>query len=234
MAAGPLPRGAGGERLCRRAFFPQPTQDTMDSPILNLSRIQYAGHSTGEWDRLVAAMNPGDPVLVSPSVSDYFRDVLPLWRVFAGGFAFKEGDELPKVFVYLWEWDAPALGQSGPYPITLDALRARIPAARSQLTAESGFSPALVRIERHRMSATQGEVSIYYDGRKLGRFGDDTRLISTSRAFILEHWHPDEVREGDGRSVLAGWAGQPDAYWIEAARRELMREPSRAIRGDRD
>jgi hypothetical protein len=204
----------------------------MDVPILNLSMIQYAGHSPGEWDCLVTAMNSGDPVLVSSSVSDYFRDVLPPWRVFAGGFAFKEGDELPKVFVYLREWDGPALVQSGPYPITLDALRSRIPAARSQLTAESVFNPALLRIERHRMSVTQGEVSIYYDGRKLGRFGDDIRLISTSRAFILKYWHPDEVREGDGRSVLGGWAGQPDAYWIEAARRELMREPSRAIRVD--
>lgn len=205
----------------------------MASPILNLSNIQYAGPSTGEWDRLVAAMDSGDPVLVSPSVSDYFRGVLPPWSIFAGGFAFKEGDELPKVFVYVWDSDGPALVQSGRYPITLDALRSRIPAARSQCTAESVFNPALVRIERHRMSVTQGEVSIHYDGRKLGRFGDDIRLISTSRAFILEYWHPDEVREGDGRSVLAGWAGQPDAYWIEAARRELMREPSRAIRGDR-
>ena len=65
--------------------------------------------------------------------------------------------------------------------------------------APAGFDPAKVTITRHRMSTTQGEVSVAYDGRTIWfHAGDDIRLC------------PD----GEYR-------GHDDAYWIEATRKHL-------------
>lgn len=56
------------------------------------------------------------------------------------------------------------------------------------------FDPAKVEITRHRMSTTQGEVSVAYDGQHIERYGDDIRL------------GPD------------GYHGRPDEFWIDVAR----------------
>jgi hypothetical protein len=46
------------------------------------------------------------------------------------------------------------------------------------------FNPALVTVERHWRSTTQVESSISYDGKTLGRFGDDAKIHP------LGHWQP--------------------------------------------
>lgn len=63
------------------------------------------------------------------------------------------------------------------------------------------FNPDLVTIARTRFSTTQGEVTLYYDGKKLERFGDTIKL-----------------RDG-------GWHGLTDAEWIDVARRFVRLKP---------
>lgn len=66
------------------------------------------------------------------------------------------------------------------------------------------FDPALVWIERHRFSATQGEVSVFYDGDCLGRYGDDIKMV-------VEGAHRGEYH------------GRDDAYWIDVAKRQAIK-----------
>lgn len=73
----------------------------------------------------------------------------------------------------------------------------------------SAFDPAQVLIERHRMSVTQGEVSVTYRGRLLGRFGDELRICPRGNG---EHVHDD------GPVCFGGWHGHNDQHWIDAAR----------------
>jgi hypothetical protein len=73
-------------------------------------------------------------------------------------------------------------------------LDSKIPSLTSAHLDE--FDPADVRIERHRLSTTQGEVSVYYRGEKIERYGDRIEM------------------NGAGE-----WVGRPDSVWIEAARR---------------
>lgn len=61
----------------------------------------------------------------------------------------------------------------------------------------SDFNAALVTIQRHRSSTTQGEVSVSYEGRLLGRYGDNIQLVGK------------------------GWVGIADAEWVETARKFL-------------
>lgn len=58
------------------------------------------------------------------------------------------------------------------------------------------FDPALVRINRKRFSATQGEVEVEYDGIRIEQFGDTITM---------------------GKDGL--FQGLPDDFWIEVARR---------------
>lgn len=62
------------------------------------------------------------------------------------------------------------------------------------------FDGRLFRIETHRFSVTQGEVSLFYDGDCLGRFGDDYKI------------------GGDGQ-----FRGRPLRYWEDAAKK-ILRE----------
>lgn len=64
------------------------------------------------------------------------------------------------------------------------------------------FNPLEVAIVRHRLSTTQGEVSVSYAGEKLGRFGDTIELIPGG-----------------------SWEGRDDAAWIEVARRIVEARP---------
>lgn len=72
--------------------------------------------------------------------------------------------------------------------------------------APLSFNPERVVIERHRVSTTQGSVSVSYDGWHIARFGD---------TFALR----------DGKE----WAGLPDSLWIETARRWFEGEISPAV-----
>lgn len=62
------------------------------------------------------------------------------------------------------------------------------------------YKPDQLTITRHRISTTQGEVSLAYMGEPLGRYGDDYKLGE------------------DG-----AWRGYPDSYWHDAARLILER-----------
>ncbi|EHK77705.1 hypothetical protein SM0020_12295 [Sinorhizobium meliloti CCNWSX0020] len=62
------------------------------------------------------------------------------------------------------------------------------------------FDGRLFRIETHRFSVTQGEVSLFYDGECLGRYGDDYKI------------------GGDGQ-----YRGRPLRYWEDAAKK-ILRE----------
>ena len=78
---------------------------------------------------------------------------------------------------------------------------------QDDIESKAGFDPALVRIERHRFSVTQGEATLYYQGKKLARFGDDIEL------------------QLDGE-----WRGYPDSFWVWIARCKVeeMQEKARA------
>jgi hypothetical protein len=73
------------------------------------------------------------------------------------------------------------------------------------------FDPSRVRIERHRMSVTQGETSVFYDGRLLNRYGD--------KIIILEKDATPPV----GAQVLGGFHGYGDDEWVDVARRVITR-----------
>lgn len=62
------------------------------------------------------------------------------------------------------------------------------------------FDKRKLEIVRHRYSVTQGEVSLIYDGRKLGQWGDKIEL---------SHW---------------GWRGICDDQWVTLAKRTLADE----------
>ncbi len=90
-------------------------------------------------------------------------------------------------------------------------------------TAET-FDPSCVRIERHRRSVTQGEVSLFYQGEKLGRFGDDVQTCKT--VIDSNEPHPHD----DGAVCFGGWHGRPDADWINSARYEVNKKAAAAGR----
>ena len=104
-------------------------------------------------------------------------------------------------------------GYNGAYT---KALRDR----RAEITQTGGpsevFDPAAVRIERHSLSTTQREVSVFYHGELLGRFGDDTR---PSGRQCCDGREPHEL--SDGAQCHGGWRGDGDERWISAARYEV-------------
>lgn len=61
------------------------------------------------------------------------------------------------------------------------------------------FNPDSVHINHKRFSVAQGEVELFYNGERLGQFGDNIKLI-------------------DGQ-----WRGHPDDYWIDVARLVLAK-----------
>lgn len=72
------------------------------------------------------------------------------------------------------------------------------------------FDRSLFSIETHRFSTTQGEVSLFYDGEKLGRFGDDYKI------------------GGNGQ-----FSGRSLSYWEDAAKRILQERHVEAVRKQR-
>jgi hypothetical protein len=89
-------------------------------------------------------------------------------------------------------------------------LEHRDQAGRDVTDAAADFDPAVVRIERHRISVTQGEVSVSYRGELLGRYGDRIGLCT------------DSAHDHGGASCLSGWHGHGDSFWIDAARTAVV------------
>ncbi|MBY3055054.1 hypothetical protein HF263_03040 [Rhizobium leguminosarum] len=85
-----------------------------------------------------------------------------------------------------------------------EAYAAVYPDHAAELAAEKAaqvapFDAAKVTITRKRFSATQGEVLVEYDGKRLEQYGDNIKLARTG-----------------------AWEGEPDAYWIAVAEREAV------------
>jgi hypothetical protein len=78
-----------------------------------------------------------------------------------------------------------------------------------EVVEANGFNPDKVTIVRHRRSTTQGEVEVRYAGELCGRYGDGIALV-------------------DGE-----WQGQPDEYWVSAARTWFWIPRALGGRGDR-
>lgn len=78
-------------------------------------------------------------------------------------------------------------------------------------TTPDAFDPDAVQIERHRQSVTQGEVSVFYRGELLGRFGDNIVLCTDGSNGREPHPHDD------GASCFGGFHGRGDRYWIDTA-----------------
>lgn len=74
-----------------------------------------------------------------------------------------------------------------------------------------------VRIERHRGSVTQGEVSVVLDGELLGRYGDQVGICTTGSNGRDPHTH------ADGAVCFGGFHGLPDAHWYQVANRVAAR-----------
>lgn len=90
--------------------------------VLDLRAIEYDGATGEEWSAVLQAMHSGEPALVSESIADYFLEVLPPVAMFAGGFAFAEGAEIPTVFIRTGKRSDPWLVQRGPIAETRAAL----------------------------------------------------------------------------------------------------------------
>jgi hypothetical protein len=96
-----------------------------------------------------------------------------------------------------------------------EAYAAMYPDHAAELAAEKAaqvepFDAAKVKITRKRFSATQGEVLVEYDGRRIEQYGDNIKLAETG-----------------------AWEGLTDAHWIaiaerEAVKRGLAAEPAAA------
>lgn len=73
-----------------------------------------------------------------------------------------------------------------------------------------------IRIERHRASVTQGEVSVFLDGELLARYGDKVE-ICTSGCGNQPRTHED------GAVCFGGFHGLGDAHWYEVGNRIAAR-----------
>jgi len=73
----------------------------------------------------------------------------------------------------------------------------------------AAIDPADVRIERHRRSVTQGSVSVFYRDELINTFGDDIGPCKCA----------DSVHDHGGATVIAGWHGRSDRYWVDVAAR---------------
>lgn len=77
-----------------------------------------------------------------------------------------------------------------------------------------------IRIERHRLSVTQGEVSVFHHGDLVGRFGDDIRLCTDKRH---DHNH-------DGSVCVGGWRGHGNQYWVAVVFDDAARKLQAAVK----
>jgi hypothetical protein len=88
------------------------------------------------------------------------------------------------------------------------------------------FDPAAVRIERHRPSVTQGEVSVFYRSELLGRYRDDVQLCTGGSNGHEPHPH------ADGASCFGGFHGLGDRYWVYQVAAAQVAERARPVGSD--
>lgn len=101
--------------------------------ILDLRAIEHGHRSSAQWHTIRTAMESGAITLVSDSVAEYFRDVLPPRSIFAAGFSFAEGNEPRTVFVRLGTCGAPWLMQRGNESHVVKTLRSLLGPVRERL-----------------------------------------------------------------------------------------------------
>lgn len=72
--------------------------EVVDSPILDYSTTTREDSQSPAWSELLAALDTGDPCWVSPSVYDYFLEVLPPRWMSGSTYVFTEGVDAPTLF----------------------------------------------------------------------------------------------------------------------------------------
>lgn len=82
----------------------------------------------------------------------------------------------------------------------------------------AAFDPAAVRIERHRGSVTQREVSVFYGEELLGRFRDNLERCT------------DNSHNHDGAACFGGLHGRGDRHWVDVAAYEVAQRGARVRR----
>ena len=112
---------------------------------------------------------------------------------------YKRGTGFYKPFSVVHISDKPAK----PLPVDLDAIERQTmqeiaDAGEAATLGGAPYNPDLLRIKRSQPSTTQGEVVLFYNGRKIERYGDTIR-----------------------RNDLGEYRGHPDEYWHDVARRAL-------------
>jgi hypothetical protein len=138
-------------------------------------RIQRVGGYSAQWD-------------------DEKAEPVARIRVYSRGTGFYK----PRSVVHISDKPAKAL------PIDLDTieratLQAIEDAGQPATLGGAPFDASRLKIRRRRSSTSQGEVELYYNGRKLSRYGDMIRLV-------------------DGQ-----YQGHSDDYWREVAERDLIK-----------
>ncbi|PTR08656.1 MULTISPECIES: DUF3560 domain-containing protein [unclassified Novosphingobium] len=121
-------------------------------------------------------------------------------RIYAGGSAFHK----PRAVVHISDKPAKAL------PLDLAAIEAATAfelenAGQPATLGGAPYDAEQLRIKRYRPSTTQGEVVLFYAGRKIDRFGDSIR-----------------------RTDAGTYEGYPDAHWHQVAERVLTAAEERA------
>jgi hypothetical protein len=170
-----------------------------------ISQALYSNNSGGSYSPFETVEIAADGRRVISGRSYVKVDPAPLpavarIRIYAGGSAFYK----PRAIVHISDKPAKAL------PINLDAIEAA--AARELANAGepatlggAPYDPALLSIRRVVESTCQGSATLFYNGRKIERFGD---MIQRTDAGTYE--------------------GRGDDYWHDVARRALTEAQERA------
>lgn len=156
-----------------------------------LTQATYSANSGGSYSPLETVEIDADGRRIALHRSSFCgRDDRPApvarIRIYSRGAGFY----MPRAVVHIS--DKP----SKPLPLDLDAIEA----ATNKAIGDAGepatlggapYDPALLTIKRHQPSTTQGEATLYYNGRKIERYGDMIRRNDSGEYKGLpdDHWH---------------------------------------------
>lgn len=173
--------------------------------VYALTQAVYSRNSGGSYSPLETVEIAADGRRINTHSNSFCgRDERPApvarIRVYSRGTGFYK----PRAVVHISDKPSKAL------PIDLDAIEQ----TTLQEIADAGepatlgglpYNPALLQIKRHRQSTTQGEATLFYNGRKIERYGDTIRLTETGE-----------------------YCGHDDEYWHIIARRVLTESSEQA------
>lgn len=176
-----------------------------ENTVTALTQAKYSANSGGSYSPLETIEISADGCR-RPTHRNSFcgpddrADAVARIRVYSRGSGFY----MPKSVVHISDKPAKAL------PLDLDAieratLQAIADAGEPATLGGADFDPALLVIKRHQASTSQGEATLYYNGRKIERYGDMIR-----------------------RNDAGEYVGHNDEYWHTIARRVLSEAAEQA------